>query len=88
MVNVLVEGEYFRVVQKSKTILAVEKKHNGRNYCLIAFIKPSRRKKGIVFEDINFRSIKYIEAFNTLMIEEFKNCIEFAKNALEDILCK
>lgn len=65
--------------------LGIEKKVSTKPdlYIVVAFVKPT--KKGVVFEDVDFRSIFELDATKVDMVEEFQNCVEFAKNALEDV---
>lgn len=97
----LVEGDYFRVSPISKVVgiykdsllieteplyygLAIEKKVCDY-YITIAFIKPGKDDEDVILEDVLFRSTTELDPEN---IEEYQNCVEFAKNALKDILEK
>jgi hypothetical protein len=94
---VLVEGKYFRVNQIGEDIkkgLGLEFKSNSDTKT-IAYIVPlvtegicKMSLSCIEFKDVNFESVKCLDSTNPLMIEEYKNCVEFARNALRDILCK
>lgn len=97
----LVEGDYFRVSPISELVgiykdnllietkplyygLVIEKKVYDY-YITIAFVKPGKDDEEVILEDVLFRSITELDAEN---IEEYQNCVEFAKNALKDILEK
>ena len=69
--------------------LGIEKKvsTNPDLYMVVAFVKPDEFGR-IVFEDVDFRSIFELDATKVDMVEEFQNCVEFARSALEDVRCE
>ena len=67
--------------------VGIEKRLPDGNYFVVAFVKPTSYGE-VRFEDVEFRSIFELDPTNTLMLEEFRNCVEFARNMLLDILEK
>lgn len=91
----LVEGKYYRVYPITRVTgwnpvttetlpisegLAIEEKCDNEHYIVIAFIKP-----GPKFVDINFRSISTLDPKDIEKLDEYLNCVDFAKNVLHDI---
>lgn len=75
--------------------LAIEKKAiDGKYYYVVCFIKPlGHNSNNIVFtptlEDINFRTVDIVNEHLSPedlweVMQEYKNCVEFAKNAIKD----
>lgn len=56
---------------------------NPNLYIVMGFVKLMGDEAK--FEDVAFRSIFELDSTKPDMIEEFQNCVSFAKNALEDI---
>ena len=65
--------------------LAIEQKEKDGHCSVVAFIRPDEDGE-LIFEDIAFRSVDCIDQTKPLQIEEYKNCIDFARHALRDIL--
>ena len=100
MGETLVEGKYFRVhpicqvtrfntqtrqleyrLLDIKEGLAIEMKcDNEGHYIVVAYVKP-----GPKFEDVDFRSIECLKSTNTEMIDEYQNCVDFAKHVMIDL---
>ena len=99
MGTALVEGKYFRVypicqvtrfntqtrqleyrLLDIKEGLSIERKNKNGIYSVVAYVKP-----GPKFEDVDFRSIDCLDATNTLMIDEYQNCVDFAKHVMIDL---
>ena len=93
----LVEGKYYRVYPITKVTgwhpvttetepisrgLAIEEKC-GDHYFVVAFIRPGQ--DGPVFKDVSFRSVNTLDPTNIEKLDEYLNCVDFAKNVLNDI---
>ena len=68
--------------------LGIEKRDFENNYFVVAFVKPKfflNEFVDVIFEDVDFRSVFELDATKPDMIEEFKNCVAFARNAIRDV---
>ena len=70
--------------QKLTAGLAIEKRLADDSYYVVAFVRPINGT--VTFEDVAFRTIDCLDVTNPLIIEEFKNCVEFARQTLYDLL--
>lgn len=65
------------------------KVENSDNYIVIATVRYDKEEQNVVFEPIDFRitdSLK--EDTDWAVIQEFCNCVDFAKQVMEDIFEK
>ena len=68
--------------------LAIEKKLKDNNYYVVAFVKPDKGE--IKLEDVGFRTVDMLDESTSMedfweMMQEYKNCVEFAKQTLIDL---
>lgn len=100
--EILVDGEYFRVtclrrMKNGKLVneplnrgLAIQHKNTdedeNNSWENVCFVKPYPLASFVYLEDFNFKTVEVLDTKNMLLIEEYKNCVEFAKRALLDIL--
>ena len=64
--------------------LAIERK-DGNNYYVVAFVRPND-----ILEDVDFRTVDIIDESLSIedcweMLQEYKNCVEFARQTLLDL---
>ena len=76
---ILVEGDYFRVTQESKTELRLEKVDGS----FLASLEYT--DQGVYYKDIDFTDLAGLSFNQPIIMEEFKNCVAFAKQALIDM---
>lgn len=99
MGNELVEGKYYRVRPITtfdvltfeykdlplKEGLAIDEKQEDGKYKMIASVEPD--KLGIPeFHSIHFRAIDTLDPKNIEKLDEYLNCVNFAKDVLLDFL--
>lgn len=73
--------------------LAIEQ-NLGDYYCVIAFVEPVLGDEGlqeIIFKDVDFRTVDMIDEDMSMedfweMMQEYRNCVEFARKTIEDVL--
>lgn len=97
----LVEGDYYRVStitkvwgeKDNKLILEnmpisyglnIEERMNDK-YLVIASIYWDAKDKEVKLDDVAFRSINTLDPGNSLKMDEYINCILFAKQAIIDV---
>ena len=100
MGKALVQGKYYRVMPIRRMIginpatqklevetlplaegVAIEEKIRDKCYMVCTFVKP-----GPIFEDVRFRSITTLDPKNIEKLDEWLNCVDFAKNVMHDIM--
>lgn len=96
----LVCGDYYRVVNVThlknvddwevehlsiSEALAVEEKQNNSYYIVVNFLKWDKNDKRVVLEDVDCRTIDTLEDIEEKRVQEYHNCLLFARQALIDM---
>ena len=102
--EILVCGKYYRVASASKLVtlanevhftnypinqtLAIEWKQDDGLYIVINFLNYNKDKKRVELEDVDCRTIDTLDKIEYDRLEEYHNCLSFAKQALIDMNSK
>lgn len=65
--------------------LAVEEKTADNHYFIVAIVKYDYDTQSAVLDPVGFRAIETLDGLERKLVEEYHNCVMFAKNTLEDI---
>ena len=70
--------------------LGIEQRLDDEHYYVVGFVTPDREKHRVIYEDVAFRFLAVLSRGydDPHFIAEFRDCVEFAKNTLQDILDK
>ncbi len=66
--------------------VAIEERNNDGSYFVCAYVKPDFARHTPIFEDVQFRSITTLNPKNIEKLDEWLNCVDFAKNVIKDII--
>ena len=66
--------------------VAIEEKTHDGHYFVCTFVKPDFKRNTVLFEDVDFRSITTLNPKNIEKLDEWLNCVDFAKNVMHDIM--
>lgn len=84
--NMINKDENFKIYTLPITQgLSIEKKIKDNKYYVIAFIRWDMNDNHPIFEDVDFRSIYMLDSLTRKELDEYFNCVEFAKKTLEDV---
>lgn len=99
--EVLICGKYYRVASVSKLVtlskeahlthypinekLAIEWKQSDGLYIVVNFLTYNKDKKRVELEDVGCRTVDTLDKIEYDRLEEYHNCLSFAKQALIDM---
>lgn len=95
----LVEGDYYRVTQITRVTgfhpvsteilpiskgLGIEERLPDGHYYVVAFVRPDKEGNPN-FKSVGFRAVDTLDPKNIYKLNEWLNCVQFAKDVMNDI---